>query len=786
MWLLLMGVISVEALGDCPRFCECKWRSGKESVLCPDAGLTSVPIHLVSATQLLDLTNNRLVSLGHRVFAQSGLINLQRLYLRSCSLESIEATSFASLINLVDLDLSRNHLVTVPSHAFDPLRELRELRLSGNPITKVLNDAFTNLPNLVELIMNECKINYIETRAFAGLESSLEYLQLNNNRLRILHAAALAPLRNLNALELAGNFWECTCVLRPLRDWMIKKNLPATKVPDCNSPPRLRAISWNKITLEDLACQPEVSTTSSKLKGLEGADVTFVCRVKGVPAPLVRWSRAGRLLSNTTSINVNSGRAFILRSEGQTSNLTIKSAEMQDAGSYICGAENRAGKAELTFNLLMEKRSNENNFSGAALIAGLTICAVIIFIVCLVTLCAYEVRKRRQLDRWNEQIVFEHRRDGVDKINISVKDNMLQQRTLTPDSGRKRGDYQNVPSQDPEEVFVRCQTGDLQNSNGYLGRDSSRTSPPDTSWRHLELSSNHNRPISPKPDLHIPLYREYDKRSSFDFGSNHSSTGATNNNFGYSVENNRIPKTHRYRRARRTRDSVDADLTDSDNENNMCSEAIEMNDLGNTSYLRDEFKRHQNHFSTMPRMSEGDSRSPLLNSRRNSSGGESGSLIERPYERSRQRTAQRSNSFLDLSNERRRVRKNPSLPTSPSKKYSMMPSATQYLEGSTSQYPQRPLTFEDLDLLPSDLEEFLAEYITLKNQFDIVTQVREQMQRSIAAVSEKGGCEISERSREGLTEAPMADAPSALTLSPSEYVAMQQRQNWISSALYRN
>lgn len=218
----------------------------------------------------------------------------------------------------------------------------------------------------------------------------------------------------------------------------------------------------------------------------------------------------------------------------------------------------------------------------------------------------------------------------------------------------------------------------------------------------------------------------------------------------------------------------------------MCSEAIEMNDLGNNSYLRDEFKRHSNHFSTMPRMSDGDSRSPLLNSRRNSSGGESGSIIEKPYERCRQRSAQRSNSFLDLSIGGRRIRKNPSLPTSPSRDYPLISSAAQFSERATSQYPQRPLKFEDLDLLPSDLEEFLAEYITLKNQFDIVTQVRKQMQRSIAAVSEKEVCEINEGSREGLPEAPMPDAPSALTLSPSEYVAMEQRQNWISSALYRN
>lgn len=338
-----------------------------------------------------------------------------------------------------------------------------------------------------------------------GLEASLEYLELSQNRLFVLHVAVLAPLRSLKGLELANNPWECSCALRPLRDWMIRRNVPATVVPDCNSPPRLMSQSWDRLDLEDFACIPEVSAATSHFKGLEGNEVTLVCQVSGVPAPRVRWVRGGRLLANTTSSNVNSGRAFMLRSEGHTSNLTIKSADMQDTGSYVCNAENRAGKAEVVLSLIIEKKTPNKTFGGRALMAGMAVSAVIVLSSCLIGLCAYETRKKRQLDRWNEQIVTtNHREDSYEKIEANIKSNVEVSRVLPPDNGRKRGDYRNVPLHDPEDEY-----------EGYLREareDSSLTPSMEPGWRRADFETRPSRNGVPERDLHIPRFSDYNIR----------------------------------------------------------------------------------------------------------------------------------------------------------------------------------------------------------------------------------------------------------------------------------
>ena len=38
---------------DCPSFCECKWKKGKETVECVNASLTAVPAGLDADTQVI-------------------------------------------------------------------------------------------------------------------------------------------------------------------------------------------------------------------------------------------------------------------------------------------------------------------------------------------------------------------------------------------------------------------------------------------------------------------------------------------------------------------------------------------------------------------------------------------------------------------------------------------------------------------------------------------------------------------------------------------------------------
>lgn len=501
MWALLLVALAAAVTADCPRHCECKWRSGKESVLCARAGMTAVP-RLPATTQLLDLSENRLSALRDDVFSSAGLLNLQRLYLISCSVRAIRQHAFRALVNLVELDLSRNRLDAVPSHAFAEIPELRELRLDGNPISRIKDEAFTSLPHLVRLSARSCKIAEIEPRAFVGLEASLEYLEIDKNRLQVLHVAVLAPLRALKGLELANNPWECTCALRPMRDWMIRRNVPATVVPECALPPRLTSQSWDRLDLEDFACSPEVSAASKHTVGVEGKDVTLVCRVTGVPAPRLRWFRGGRLLANSSnSHHLNSGRSYVLHSKDQTSNLTIKYSDMQDAGSYLCMAENRAGKAESMLTLAIQRKPPDKGFGGRALLAGVAVSAVVVLSLCLVALCAYETRKKRQVDRMNEQIVTTNRRaESYEKIEMEFSKNGAsdsRRMMVQCDSGRKRGDYRNVPCHDTED---EC--------DGYAVRAVREEPTREPSWRRAQVSPPRACAWShrPEPDLHIPRH----------------------------------------------------------------------------------------------------------------------------------------------------------------------------------------------------------------------------------------------------------------------------------------
>ena len=92
---LLLAALCVHALhAHCPRLCDCKWKGGKESVLCPSANLTGLPAQLDAGTQLLDLTDNPLVAIRKDAFAAAGLLNLQKIFVAKCRLKNIDRHAF--------------------------------------------------------------------------------------------------------------------------------------------------------------------------------------------------------------------------------------------------------------------------------------------------------------------------------------------------------------------------------------------------------------------------------------------------------------------------------------------------------------------------------------------------------------------------------------------------------------------------------------------------------------------------------------------------------------------
>lgn len=364
--------------GDCPNVCDCKWKDGKESVICVNTNLTSIPKNLDPGILVFHFVGNSLLKLSNDAFELAGLLNLQKLYLIKCNIKYIDRYAFRTLKNLVDLDLSYNVLTIVPSQAFAPIPDLRELKLNGNPILKIGGYAFTHVHQLIRLEISECRIGYVDRKAFSGLEHTLELLKLNKNRLTNVYPETFTILQTLHALDFNDNPLNCSCIIRPLRDWIISRNLSTGKFPLCRYPLYNSNKSWDKLQSDDFACLPSIQAPIKNVNAYEGDNVTLMCKIDGTPAPDVRWTLRNRVLSNNTlGYPVMNKRSYLIHSlSNNYSNLTILALEMQDTGEYVCIAENKAGKVIANIALMIEKAPIGTILSEKVVLIGILLTTV--------------------------------------------------------------------------------------------------------------------------------------------------------------------------------------------------------------------------------------------------------------------------------------------------------------------------------------------------------------------------------------------------------------------------
>ena len=124
MCLAHAGIAKADWTATCTAGCTCKWADGKKVAECPNAGFTTVPENLSSEIQVLDLRGNQLDVLVDRAFSSVGLINLQRIFLRNCSLRNVEKDAFHDLNIMVEVDLSHNQLRRFNPETFQMFFEL--------------------------------------------------------------------------------------------------------------------------------------------------------------------------------------------------------------------------------------------------------------------------------------------------------------------------------------------------------------------------------------------------------------------------------------------------------------------------------------------------------------------------------------------------------------------------------------------------------------------------------------------------------------------------------------
>lgn len=481
---------TIECMTECPHLCECKWKSGKESVLCLNANLSGIPTKLEAGTQVLDLTRNEIPAISNDAFIRANLFNLQKLFLAKCRLRLFERYAFRKLKNLVELDLSDNLLNMIPSHTFDAITELRELKLNGNPIQRIYNDAFIKVPQLMRLELSNCLINTIDVRAFNGLEASLEWLKLDGNKLMNVRAGALISLQNLHSLELVNNPWNCSCALRPLREWMLRENIPYNIPPTCHYPDRLETKSWDKIDLDEYACIPHILASDVRAHGVEGKNITMSCIIGGVPEPNVQWMIRNRIIANlsgNTKLPASQGRKlYIVDLQQNASNLTILTADTQDAGTYICAAENKAGKVEASVTLAISRKSPDGIYSTKVILASIMAFVLFVIATVLALVCVLTLKRRKKIGRWNTPLRI--RSESYEKIELNNKPNYNVGKSPRTDCNafmksyaaengiavvgqtqRKNGDYRNVPSEDDgTDATIDCYEDNMESTNATI------------------------------------------------------------------------------------------------------------------------------------------------------------------------------------------------------------------------------------------------------------------------------------------------------------------------------
>ncbi|KAJ8981233.1 hypothetical protein NQ317_016529 [Molorchus minor] len=400
-WIHLLVTVIVMDLssatgGSCPSPCTCKWKGGKRTVECMERGLITIPESVDPETQVLDLSGNNLQILPRETFIRSGLINLQRVYLRSCRIGEIDDLAFRGLTNLIELDLSHNLLTSVPSGTFQDIPFLRDLILSNNPIQKIDSLAFQAIHGLVKLDLSNCEIQTVAPKAFEGIEM-LESLKLNGNRLSELRLRTVETLSRLHGVELHDNPWHCDCRLRSVKEWLVRNNIPYPESPACSGgPERVIHKTFAELHIDDFACKPEILPVSRYIEAIASTNATITCRANAVPAAQIKWYWNGKLLVNNSAFSPH--QKIHIYEEGRQekrSNLIITNIQEVDSSEFYCVAENRAGNSEANFTLRVSIRPMGITSLGNGQIAALSAALVILIVFILIVISVLLARLRR-------------------------------------------------------------------------------------------------------------------------------------------------------------------------------------------------------------------------------------------------------------------------------------------------------------------------------------------------------------------------------------------------------
>ena len=343
--MIRMLILSLASMSSCcPVDCKCEIVATRVTVKCNNLTKNATQHNLKNETEVHRLKDHNWRVLKSSDFCQPKYILLEHINLSHGNLSDISPEAFISFKNLLTLDLSYNQLTSVPKKMFSYTSGLKFLSLKRNQIHTVKAGDFLYLNQLKELDLSFCKIYQMSLDAFSEFQD-LERLAIEGNQLTHIDAAK-KPV-SLQSLTLHDNPWSCDCGLQTFRNWLVQVFVPLE--PTCHTPDRLSGFAIRELGYEEFACLPVLTPTYLYLTVKARKDVSFMCRVKSEPRADITWTVDGVLIDkNNERLKTTDKYEGLL---GTRSELYITNSSITDNGTFVCTAENKAGKASSKFDL---------------------------------------------------------------------------------------------------------------------------------------------------------------------------------------------------------------------------------------------------------------------------------------------------------------------------------------------------------------------------------------------------------------------------------------------------
>ncbi|XP_038053348.1 uncharacterized protein LOC119725831 isoform X2 [Patiria miniata] len=163
-------------------------------------GVTTIPSHAfngVSASYLY-MQSNAISIIEEEAFS----VTIGQLHLESNQISDIRGKMFGDLSTIQDLFLENNKISSLYGDTFDGAT-ITTISLYNNVLATYPAKALSS-QNLDKVLLNDNQIGTIPANAFEG-QTSMEILNLENNRLTEIPTGILAPLTSLRSLDFSNN-----------------------------------------------------------------------------------------------------------------------------------------------------------------------------------------------------------------------------------------------------------------------------------------------------------------------------------------------------------------------------------------------------------------------------------------------------------------------------------------------------------------------------------------------------------------------------------------------------